>query len=268
MIIVTGDPQRPLVSQKNNLDVMRMLIKHDKAVVDLPEISMEDWMRSQTHDYPSFLSREVTRGDMVIGFEMPRCVVRDLDDRGIDYVNIVIYPVRYMPDLIFGVKSNRKPGIGFVSKRDMAVHAHEYKGWIGRNIEARDYQGSDHLVVGQTEFDRSVLYDGKFHKVEEYVTDMTGKTMRGHPDLNETSRRLSIYRCFPHLKTIEGINSSCLFEAEMFGVPNVIYHGPKWWEEYTPVYGGELFNMAHTPPNFFRNLFGNDWSYERRSNRD
>jgi len=268
-IVLTGDPQRPLVKQNRNLEVFKLLMKHDVELLDYQEISQDEWKLSQSDGGKSFIADKVGGNDLVVGYEMPRAVIRDLAEREIKYINVIIHPARFMPDLVFGVKTNIGVGDGVLSKRELQAHAFEYKEWIKRNPREIPDLGSDHMVVGQSRFDRSVLYDGEFHKVEEYVTDFSGKVLRRHPDEHnlykqEEHEKVSLYRYFDRLKTIEGINSSALYEAELFGVPNVIYHGPKWWEDYIPVSGGPLFGIRETPPNFFRSMFNVVWGYERR----
>lgn len=277
MIYVTGDPQRPLVCQDKNIRVFEKLVRasEGKSVMKITtseRLSMDEWKKTQTKDGKTFIEDVLlTDGLVVWGYEMPVAMMKYLDSEGFCYVNVVIHPARFASDLVFGYKSNtRKHLCNFVSRDELQLHADVYSEWVKKNTPDPPPTPSKHMVIGQSRFDRSVLWDGEFHKVEEFVPNMDMKFLRRHPDemalyQPEPWEMVSVYRLLVNggIRTVEGMNSSVLYEAPFFGVESVI-HGPKWWEEYTPVWGYELFGMAPTPPNFFRRLFGVWWGYENK----
>jgi len=241
-------------------------------------LTLDEWVETQNPDGPCVLEKygidklEQPFDSGVIGFEMPRSYMGWMEKIGIPYMNIMIHPCRFMTDIVFGVKThirfNHYLG-NEVYRSEMRVAADEYREWMKQHPVDIPFIPSDHMVVGQSEFDRSVLWGGKFHNVTEFV-DVKRKTYRRHPNEQqkyspEPHEKVSIYRYFDRLKTIEGMNSSALYEAEFFGI-NTIYHGPKWWDGYMPIMGKDLFGIKSAGPNFFRTLFNAWWGYERGRN--
>lgn len=55
--------------------------------------------------FPRLLDR-LTSADVVVGFELPPVIRRSIASRGGRYVSIHVHPLRFLPDLAFGVHSN------------------------------------------------------------------------------------------------------------------------------------------------------------------
>jgi hypothetical protein len=268
-----------LVNQTNNLTVFSKLMEcrtpeNKKYATEVHESSMDEWVLTQDPNGPCFLAEMNLDPDkdVVWGYEMPRAVVGWLERNGFRYADVHVYPARFLSDLVFGVKTNLLDfpySVSEVSRTEMEMHANVYRRWMTENPVDVPEVHCRHMVVGQSRFDRSILYEGKFHKVEEYVQPNPDKFVRRHPDERKLYEpfvweQCSIYRLFDSVDVVEGINSSSLFEAEMFGI-KAIYHGPRWWDGYVPVWGHELFRIGNTPPNFFRRLFKVWWGYENRA---
>jgi len=184
-------------------------------------------------------------GSLVIAFEMPPYLERILRRAGIGFIDLSIHPVRYLPDYMFGVRSN----IPEVSRR---LHATQVPpslfGDFARLSAARTariYRNNlpepgSALFLGQIEIDSSLIWRGRLHGEEDTelaLTDLVARFpqvyFKAHPHRSDTARERALVESMPRCSWLEvniydvlarpeialaaSLSSGSLTEAGIFG---------------------------------------------------
>ena len=184
---------------------------------------------------------------LVIGYEMPTVMIDALLQLGRPFIDVVLHPLRFLPDLVFALRTNVYGYHHFLQTRRLqeAVVAQQAgliqakAAWMNRPI-ANLPPGSV-LLLGQVANDRAMVKaDGGFAGLEDHLTrlhalccDHPCVLFKPHPYESEGSgARRAVGRLpaiihteanFYHLLAqpeIEGVvalNSSGLVEAKAFG---------------------------------------------------
>jgi hypothetical protein len=216
--------------------------------------SIENWSRIYYNEpSPEFLRRleEYFSDAFVIGFELPYCLRRGLADLGIPYINLVIYPIRFHSDLMFGFSTNslhleavfreeRVPEAAFLCS------AAQQRARYAPNIYDAQIQGRVLMLIGQYALDKALISrQGGFHSLMDFAkqiaelasgydqTIFCPHPLRESPHESEALRQavpslilrpssffpeLNIYALLSHpgVAAFAGLNSSVLFEASYF----------------------------------------------------
>jgi len=277
-IIITGDILRPSTdgessNQKINIDWLYNLLKYPIGLgVKLPvEIlnwegnsnsfnsklfyklnglnSMpEDWImlyKSKKFSNASlgYLSTFFEKS-LVIGFELPDIIMNMFDELNIPYIDIIIHPIRYLDDIFFGFRTNKKKIFDQIKK--FQIHSNRYyiqagihNATISRMTDLNITENSV-LFTGQVEIDKSLLRNGdilsvldfkdEFIKLSKYYNKIYFKKhpySQGIDEVDSFLRSLNnvefIENNFYHLlgqKNIESvysISSSTVLESSYFG---------------------------------------------------
>ncbi|ABC23437.1 hypothetical protein [Rhodospirillum rubrum] len=187
--------------------------------------------------------------DLVVGYEMPDLLLRLLDRAGIAVIDISLYPVRFLDDVVFALRSNR-PDIHAVllqhavPRAEMLLQAGLLKSkaaWMEPPLRQPLRPGTT-VILGQVPGDRALLdgETGRFRCLEDYAAQLLDLCLNSsmvlfkpHPyaaGQSQTNKVMSeigavtwvdanVYHLLaqPEVSTVCALNSSVLVEAELFG---------------------------------------------------
>ncbi len=204
---------------------------------------------------------------LVIGYEMPDLMLDALTELGVPYIDVVLHAVRFMPDLIFAMRTNHPDlheslSFNTVQEADILSRAADIKAktaWMSAPVDA--VPGSL-VIFGQVHGDRSLVATegGGFCSLESHLQELVELChshahayFKPHPyDVQEspsvrairhigsvafTSANAYHLMAQDNIRTIAALNSSCLFEARYFDKETVrfkpclydfdAHHGPR-----------------------------------------
>lgn len=182
----------------------------------------------------------------VVGFELPGILTRAFDALSIPYIDLIIHPIRYLPDIFFGVKCSHKQ----IQDRLMAWCASEdqyyetaafHKAMFSRSRPGSSIKADSILVAGQTEVDRSRIRSGRivtfrdveneldecfrsaskiYYKPHPYVMDCQGElsALKRHAPVEVIDTNIYELLGSGRLGSIISLSSSVCFEARYWGV--------------------------------------------------
>lgn len=88
------------------------------------DVGTPNWarMRSSSSAVESLVValRGITRNSLVVGYEMPPAMIDALDELDVPFIDIVLHPIRFLPDLLFGFRSNRSSAQAFFQSQAIA----------------------------------------------------------------------------------------------------------------------------------------------------
>jgi hypothetical protein len=188
--------------------------------------------------------------DLVVGYELPDLLLRLLDRAGIAVIDLSLYPVRFLDDVVFALRSNR-PEIHArlldhaVPRDTMVLQAGLLKSkaaWMPPPALPTPLRPGAALIVGQVGNDRALLdtATGRFHSLGDHVPSLLDLCLNAsmvvfkpHPyedaqsEVGQLMRRLgsviwteaNAYHLLaqPEIDVVCALNSSVLVEAELFG---------------------------------------------------
>lgn len=210
--------------------------------------------------------REPVTDALVIGYEMPTVMVDALRQLGRPFIDVVLHPLRFLPDLVFALRTNVPTYHRFIQSRRLrdSVVAQQAgliqakAAWMNRPVALLP-PGSV-LLLGQVAGDRAMVKPaGGFASLEEHLDRLHALCcehpcvlFKPHPyEAEGTGARRAVGRLpaiihtdanFYHLLAqpeIEGVvalNSSGLVEARAFG---------RWSESLIPALYD--FDSGHPP---------------------
>jgi hypothetical protein len=147
------------------------------------------WVSSHDHAEPQtgfgILYDRLAANTLVVGFELPPTMRRALSARGHRYVSVHIHPLRFLPDLLFGVYSNC-PDLA----RLLSAHAFDPETvdqQVARMAARFARQDLVHsrlppgcpLLIGQTRQDASLIAGGRFQNWADHG-DALARLLHGH----------------------------------------------------------------------------------------
>ena len=270
-VFITGDSQRPLIQQQGNIKWFYDLIKNrvkevfkvdPKMLSTEKMVDMEKWIAMNSGDLESlkwYFDNIPEDGDViVIGFELPFSLLDYYDARGIKYIDVIHYPIRFTEKMVLGVKSNFFPRINWLNGVDMINLAVE-KSKQYQDVEYHIHPNSM-LIIDQTKFDRSLISKGKMLSLKDYE-DRLAKLMvdhdhvyyKPHPSVKEFENRPhgaylitnDIYGILrsPNLKTVCSVSSNVIMENQYLGDAHGIRFNKDYFERvlgYYPVFEDEF----------------------------
>jgi len=106
-------------------------------------------------------------GALVVGFELPYFVKKAFSLAGIIFIDVVVHPVRFMDDLIFGFQSNsaqvlRDSSEYTVYEEDIYSQAGLVQAAMSRLPRKSGFRFGAGLFAGQTDDDKVLIRNGKF----------------------------------------------------------------------------------------------------------
>lgn len=196
-IIITGDMLRPSINgegsnQKINIDWLYNLLKFPLSLGNNISIEVLNWDDNKSFDsklfyklnglnsmpedwvmiYKSKKFSDASLGyistffdkSLVIGFELPDIFMHMFDELNIPYIDVIIHPIRYLDDIFFGFRTNKKEYFDKLKKFQInskiySIQAGIHSATISRMPKLNISENSV-LFTGQVEIDKSLLKNG------------------------------------------------------------------------------------------------------------
>lgn len=153
--------------QLNNPELLRSLAMDSKGTW-AAQFDAED------SDCFARLLDTISPNDLVIGFEIPPFMKRQLSIRGMEYVSLHLHPIRFLKDLVFSAYTNSSAIAASLSTtscdpNEISRQASRYSARLARLDPAQGHlpEGIP-LLVGQTSADSSLIADGRFMRLHDY----------------------------------------------------------------------------------------------------
>ncbi len=257
------------------------------------------------------LPLEETLGDssaLVIGFELPKEAGQQLDARKQPYLSLAIHPLRYMDDIFFAFRTNSDAMLRTLQAHEVnpvlcQAYANMVQATVLKSKKKPLLPPDTLLLVGQTERDL-VIFDGESYlslldfidAIAPLAATHRHVVFKPHPYARnnrmmhrQLKKRLgkvamtyaNIYHLLsqPTLSHVCALNSSVLYEAEMFMKTATFLYKPPFNGEALGIYDAWLSgsfwstllspHMATTPsdivlpfrPDRLRIALNDFWSY-------
>lgn len=210
---------------------------------------IESWIRlsSDVNPRQQALLHSHLSNALVISFELPDIVSNALTDLDIPFIDFTIHPVRFMKDLIFGVRSNIVDIFhDFTPWRVFEENFHIEAGYamarLVRLPRLPSCQDSDNigLVACQTSYDKVLIKNRKIVTIEDFNSEVIETLqshkkilVKPHPYENDNRTELFLMQLLPNthiikdnfyhilshknISTVYSISSSTSIEAKYFG---------------------------------------------------
>jgi hypothetical protein len=197
----------------------------------------------QLHD----LLLPMFKDSLVIGFEMPPFMINFFNGFDIPYVDVILGPLRFFPDLVPAIRSNVSSvttvlSRNYLSEEEIRVVAAWRKAFFAKKRLTVFPQGTA-LLIGQTSFDTSQVSEGRFVELNEFEHEISALSRNGnvlfkpHPYALKTDRKRqtslmkilgisvvedNVYHLLncPGISEVVSISSSVTRESPYFGVPS------------------------------------------------
>ena len=234
--------ERELFSQQDT-----SLTKSGYRMLD-EKISLYSWAKLfKTHDFNEEFLMSVWhsfRNSIVIAFELPENLRYALDILNIPFIDIVIHPVRFLDDIIFGIRSNNREISQLLCQyvipdESIFIQAGIVLASVSR-LGRINIPGRAALFAGQTTDDKVLINDGKFYQVGDFLEQLSEVAdqydtlvIKAHPYSSDPFEATSISRLFDNclvvnnnfyflmshenIEAVYSISSSTSIEANYLG---------------------------------------------------
>lgn len=218
------------------------------------QVTLEGWIslyeRQPSQRDMAFIYGQFSES-LVIAFELPEFLRQALDELEIPYMDFTIHPVRFMDDLLFGVRSNIK-GMSEalrpwgVSEDEICLSAGLAMSMLTRMPpvpQCKNVRGAA-LFCAQTTDDKVLIRNGRFLKADDFMQDFADMCARHervlvkpHPMVKSNPVTVALTRLFPNTLEVDAnfyhllaqeaithvysITSSTSIEATYFGKTGV-----------------------------------------------
>lgn len=221
-----------------------------------------DFWRTTYHAKPFDKLRQFIKEEfedsIVVGYELSPLIKKALIEANIPYLDVILHPARFLPDLCFAFSSNSKEITSVLYENSLperVLHtvASQQKARYVPNTRLKPVEEDTLLIIGQTDADKVLITNsGKIASLLDF-TDTLDMLIRKHESClflpHPNSLEDAVYRYFaarkdvmispiqpspwlnsyvylahPAVSSIVGLNSSLLIEASYFGkqVTNLI----------------------------------------------
>lgn len=186
---------------------------------------------------------ELFSGALIIGFELPPFLIQFFDARRIPYIDVILGPLRFFPDLVPAMRSNVPAVVStlkneVLSEHEIRIVAGCRKAYFAkRKLDV--FEEGTVLLVGQVPHDTSQIVDGKFVSLQDYEAKIQSLCndskviFKTHPYVSRTEKRAqmkmmrrnnidvvdnNIYEllCSEGICKVASVSSSVLLEAPYF----------------------------------------------------
>ncbi|NJK55798.1 MAG: hypothetical protein HC939_07280 [Pleurocapsa sp. SU_5_0] len=237
------------------------------------DISMEGWPKLFYHnDFSEEFLQQVWlnfKNSIVIAFELPELLKSALDSLNIPFVDIIIHPVRFLDDLVFGIRSNNREISQLlqnylIPEESILIQAGIVMASMNR-LKRLDITGKAALFAGQTTDDKVLIDEGKFHKVSNFLDKFSEISnsydtliIKSHPYSADPFEAISISRLFnncitvtdnfyylmshENIEAVYSISSSTSIEARYLGKEG--YHLAKYPFRFTEDFNEGEFQLG------------------------
>ena len=257
------------------------------------DLSLHSWAflasRKQAPDGLVEALRAPLSEALVIGYEMPDSVIDALQRLGRPFIDVILHPLRFLPDLVFALRTNvpdfhRHLVAHRLSEAAVARQAGLIQAKAAWMAPPASIPPGSVLVLGQVSSDRAMVQpDGRFAQMEDHLArlhrlccDHPCVLFKAHPyeaagtGASGTVRRLpaivhtraNFYHLLaqPEIEGVVALNSSGLVEARAFGRrgENLLPFLYDFERERAPDTNGPgdpvALTSAWTEPGFWRRL--------------
>ena len=226
------------------------------------EVSLEAWAKlfkykqlNETFLMNVWLS---FKDSIVVAFELPEILRDALDTLGIPFIDIIIHPVRFLDDIIFGIRSNNRELYGLFTdyilpEESILIQAGLVMASMSR-LPRLNIKGKAALFAGQTTDDKVLINQDKFYKVSDFCDRFAEISasydtllIKAHPYSLDPFEAVSISRLFANcqiindnfyylmshdnIEAVYSISSSTSIEAKYLGKQG--YHLVKYPFHFT-----------------------------------
>lgn len=246
-----------LYGNENGFDSIRWTIYNSLGL----QFTSESWGLLYEGRYESEIIKEIlykklTEYDLVIGFELPPYIVDALSLFGIKYIDFTNHPIRFLPDYMFGVRTNikevqEKLSLAIIPDDLIYRFAEISKARTTRILQNREKFGENSAIfMGQIEIDSSLICNGRIADLEDVENALISLTLnyekvfyKAHPHLKKTEEVKNIIkkirRCeyleinaydamaLDNFAVVASMSSGSLFEAKYFGRKTKYFLPPK-----------------------------------------
>lgn len=181
------------------------------------EISLEAW--AKLFNFEQFTQEFLMsvwlsfRNSIVVAFELPEILRFALEILEIPFVDIIIHPVRFLDDIIFGIRSNHREISQLlcqqlVPKESILMQAGIVMASMSR-LKRLNIPGKAALFAGQTTDDKVLINKNKFHRVGDFLDKFAEVSaqydtllIKSHPYSSDPFEAISISRLFKNCLTV------------------------------------------------------------------
>jgi hypothetical protein len=222
-------------------------------------LNVEGWGRLLSlKDLPQEVTATLVEpflGTTVVGYELPDLLCDLFDRAGIAVIDLILYPVRFLDDVVFAARTNRSSIHrvllhNALDPQEAALRAGFIKSKASF-MKPLDLKPGTALILGQVQDDRAVLDldTGRFAQLGEHLATLIDLSVRSStllfkphpydPPDSATGHAIArlksvtwtdtnIYRLLaqPEVETVCALNSSGLVEAQLFGKCTVALKEP------------------------------------------
>lgn len=184
-------------------------------------------------------------GALVIGYEMPPAMIDALQTLGRPWVDVVLHPVRFMPDLVFALRTNLPQWHEVFLQHQLQEEAMTRQAaWIAAKVAwmapPESLTPGCALLLGQVGIDRAVVSAGRFASLADHLStlhalcvehpqvlfkphpygvgpDRSAQAVAAFAAIQSTQANFYHLVAQPEVELVVALNSSGLHEARHFG---------------------------------------------------
>ncbi len=293
-IIVTGDMLRPSVDgsgndQKINIDWLYHLLKFPLSLstdIDIKVLNWEhksgtfdskkfyslndhqsmpkDWIELYHSSNFSKVSLEYIKNHfdnaLVIGFELPEIFMKMFDELNITYVDLIIHPIRYLDDILFGIRTNNEKIFKNLKQHQLhsqifSIYAGIHHASVSRMPKKVCLEKGSALFTGQVEIDKSLIKDGKILSILDYKKEFSDIAKRykkiyfkKHPYAKGNNEVDTFLQTFKNIEFIEENFYYLLGQEEIeavYSISSSTVLEAKHWGKESDYFYKNPFNLLH-----------------------
>lgn len=271
---------RPSLNLATSLPVEKQLFSHQDTSLTRSgyhmlneETSLQSWAKLfKTKEFSENFLMSVWlsfRNSVVVAFELPENLRFALDMLDIPFVDIIIHPVRFLDDIIFGIRSNNREIAQLLCQyvipdESILIQAGIVMASMSR-LGRIDIPGKAALFAGQTTDDKVLINDGKFYQVSDFLEQLSAVAkqydtlvIKAHPYSADPFEATSISRLFENclvvnnnfyflmshenIEAVYSISSSTSIEAKYLGKQG--YHLTEYPFRFTEEFNDAEFKIG------------------------
>jgi len=224
------------------------------------------WLSQWNPVTPSWHLSRIKKDDVVIGMEMPPNYMHQMKLYNRKFVNLIMHPVKYLDDLVWGVKTNLCDLKPRITEEKFCIGAGEIVGKIRRFLPPLGFAPCTAVIMGQASFNPTVVRECKMLALPMFESRLK-LIMRQHPSIyvkphpacpfddatNEMLRDMRVsqtmensYRILSeeNVQTVCGISTSVLYEARYFGKESIFFANEDRTDGFVPISHGEFCSQT------------------------
>lgn len=217
---IPGVTLAEFLGPKTTDELQELMGGHSKfeAYRENAQIAWAKTYDSKNFGYVEWYLDQLCNSELIIGFELPPVIKRGIHSRGHRYLDLRIHPLRFLRDTCFSAATNDPLILAAISKTgidsyEITHQLHRFRAMFKRKRKPAFAipQGLP-VLIGQTEFDSSLIQDGRFADWSDYVdllrtklNDFDSLVFMEHPS-RPNSRRITEFLRFSLEKTIISTN--------------------------------------------------------------